>query len=902
MSGQGAIRGFWIQTLIALLESFNDSDWLTVTVEPNYDNTEKVDIEWTYQNKPARLVQVKSTKSKFNLKSVKETIEELQEQNVESDIELLLVGNATDELDTFVNNNRSKNIKIVQPYNKELYNDILRAKFEDSFLSNEKIFFGSQLKKLLINHLAVDVLESSIIGAELTREELKRKIVKVALELKKDFAENGHRALFSDGIVGDEIEEKSLTECILTLIGWEGYQFDYNNPNLDDEETYIKFYLSQDSCLHDHTYDNLMIQNLEELEYTKNIQKEFKKLLQATNDTYPYLKLKSDNNYHYDNHSINFILSDNIEEYDQSVLNYLKTSYGNHSIKKENLIEDLIYYTFDNQNFMFLVSSIMIAREYRPELTVKYLYPQTDKNINEKNVGRREARLPPQYINSSIIPIIKETTDYISILLYCRDSYSSDVIRKLIWFIVRLTNGCANEYRIYLPDYEKSRHRNEVIEIVKTFGNKLLSSRLSVHKLNLVDPSQNNIFRNLDLSKNKLIDNEVSLEQLQQNGIQINNQFLKDYLPFGNDLKLFLQSKNVSSSSLTAFLETKGIFIKSKDKKKLASIMSTMLFSPKELHRLINFVVEKKPILKDVTKEYDIINNVDTQDFIKILQTIRNNLDVQGFSEQTDIEIRNDESKINSDKNGYEFSFDLQSIDPDEHTLIQNTPSLAKLSVVLNDKEIKLIKFYSDKNSRLFINRIEKEVETNLLKNKLISKIIDELSFYDFDSNEQRVDFLLSFTDIRNSSIFKSVKILSVDYAYDEKLADESYNDKKDKEFNGTFNGNNIEKIKELSDKKMKEIILIYKIKVQYDYEYKKVKNSAIKNSMTVVIEFSNNFKSKSQPKRVLEYSPKLNALNSHQKQKIVNIDKFSDEIRGHFTKLRDEKVKNLKRIWKQNK
>ena len=47
MGGQSGIRGYLIQTLIAILESFERNDWASICIEPN-DESEKVDIKWIY--------------------------------------------------------------------------------------------------------------------------------------------------------------------------------------------------------------------------------------------------------------------------------------------------------------------------------------------------------------------------------------------------------------------------------------------------------------------------------------------------------------------------------------------------------------------------------------------------------------------------------------------------------------------------------------------------------------------------------------------------------------------------------------------------------------------------------------------------------------------------------------
>ena len=61
MNGQYAIKGYLLQSLVALLDSF-ETDWETVCVEPN-DESEKVDILWTYNGGKKKVVQVKSSKN-----------------------------------------------------------------------------------------------------------------------------------------------------------------------------------------------------------------------------------------------------------------------------------------------------------------------------------------------------------------------------------------------------------------------------------------------------------------------------------------------------------------------------------------------------------------------------------------------------------------------------------------------------------------------------------------------------------------------------------------------------------------------------------------------------------------------------------------------------------------------
>ena len=79
--GANAIRGFVVQTLIALLKNLNLDQsrtfaWTHVTLEPEL-TTEKVDLLWHLEKGGARAIQVKSTKGSFEAWELKKWAEEL---------------------------------------------------------------------------------------------------------------------------------------------------------------------------------------------------------------------------------------------------------------------------------------------------------------------------------------------------------------------------------------------------------------------------------------------------------------------------------------------------------------------------------------------------------------------------------------------------------------------------------------------------------------------------------------------------------------------------------------------------------------------------------------------------------------------------------------------------------
>jgi tetratricopeptide (TPR) repeat protein len=89
--GPAAIRGYLVQTLVALLEALDDADWISVTLEPDHVS-EKIDILWQYPSK-TKAVQVKSSENQIPVPDAKRWAEEFRVAHADAhELELVLVG------------------------------------------------------------------------------------------------------------------------------------------------------------------------------------------------------------------------------------------------------------------------------------------------------------------------------------------------------------------------------------------------------------------------------------------------------------------------------------------------------------------------------------------------------------------------------------------------------------------------------------------------------------------------------------------------------------------------------------------------------------------------------------------------------------------------------------------
>ncbi|MGO9107869.1 MAG: hypothetical protein ACLP9L_01430 [Thermoguttaceae bacterium] len=90
--GPAAIRGYLVQTLVAVLGTLDtDKDWLRVTLEPDHVS-QKIDILWQYQD-TTKAVQVRSSQKQISKATAERWAEEFQVAHADADeLELVLVG------------------------------------------------------------------------------------------------------------------------------------------------------------------------------------------------------------------------------------------------------------------------------------------------------------------------------------------------------------------------------------------------------------------------------------------------------------------------------------------------------------------------------------------------------------------------------------------------------------------------------------------------------------------------------------------------------------------------------------------------------------------------------------------------------------------------------------------
>lgn len=876
MNGQYSIKGYIYQSLVALLDSFK-SDWESICVEPN-DESEKVDIRWNYPDGRISVVQVKSSKNLFHLSAIKKWGEELESATPNAhEYKLVLIGNVAESVSSKIGNViiESKNMSI------EDFQSIIMQKINSFYEDNGKTSISSKLCKLFAQALNHVILVNSVTGKVVSRDEFKKYLLDSFGAIEEQLKRSPFSLILPDTPSPNEDIKSTIMNNILRLFGW-GYMTKGENQSMYNEKLgkdilySLDYWADYESPLKDNSRDILYINSNHDIDYSQNIQTEVKEGLYSFDIIRDKLvnqnKVKANGSYEY---YINFVLS--LGDHDQG-----QVIPNGSSMFKENLLnKNVIYYLIDNAKLNFLVSSIVTAKNYRSSLPVKFLYPITEDNSDTQKIGKRGTYMPPQFLNSSIIPIIKEDQNKISVLLFCSDRFDKDNLKKIIWLSLRLTSGLANEYILYFPDYDSDK-QGIVTEVVRSYNNNDLN--IKVEKIS-----------NINVDSLKLIPTDYAETLIDESYNENRNKCLRikphliEYLPYGDSMKPFLASDAVKSIDLKAFLSNKGIFLKSADKTRIIQLMTSMLFSSVDINSLIAFVnINEKP-LSTTSKQYKLFDDINSKNVIN--QAI-NNIYPENYQSKLKAKVVSSETTQNSD-GSITIKTYIEETNPNKQALVNVTSSISQvtISVDLCTKKLDFTKEYNSKPAKALSDRLVDVITEQLMHNNVIEDKADEVLFSSF-SNLERANYLLSFTNIDSSNIFTDFNAQSIKYMFDESATlPQEYEDKKGKECITQLTGKNLDSIRELQDQALKSIILCEEISINYRFKIRDITGRYL-----VRISFSDALKNMPNPDGIFTYTPKC-FINSYCKEKVNSIQSLEKELKIEFIRLVKEKLKTFNKI-----
>ncbi|MBC7846241.1 MAG: hypothetical protein H7Y10_07090 [Flavobacterium sp.] len=889
MGGNAGIRGYLIQTIICVLDALNtDNHWLSVTLEP-LDESEKVDIRWKYSDSKVKLSQVKSSENLIRHASAKKWCEELESHSPDAtEYELLLIGSVDDKLSKV---GKIDNVQIgeIKPLNTQVLIDQASTKIDKYYEGKNKPKISSQVRELIVKCLSLEFGTSSIVGKEILREDFDKMLLEWISAVEIQIDTNPFASLAPPSENHNVTIDHRIVKKVLELIGW--HQFGENhtvecfNEKTEENDIHsVNFVGDFDSKLKEDSGDLVMISSLHSLKYPDSSKGEIAKYLNDTDIVYSDLEEKKKipiKRYEStDVYSLLFWLSTDNSEVSTDFIYYTKENY-----KRNALNENINYFLIDNNKANFLISSITTAKNYRPDVPVKFAYPITEANQSPKHIGERGLKLPPQFINSSVIPITKESKSKISFLLFCSDPYSPEALKKLIWLTISLTSGYGNEYLLYFPDYNETQDKNEALEIIRSFNEELLDEKVTILKYNSIDAKALDSLSNTKVitSKNEKYegDNQPSLVNSQH----LNEAFV-NILPYGDIIKPFLKTDAITANDIKFFLSKKGIFTKNADIKKLIELMSSLLFSPKELEDFKSYIDVKG---KTVNSSDAFFNIKQDETLESVFKKIKINTD--NLTDGLDVKIINSDNlkfEASPTKDEYKLTLITETKDPTSSLLVNTKPGKAEVVIKKNGNQLVVVTENTiSKADKYIVNRLVKLVEEEFKRIDFIEEEKIKVMFKNFNSNTERVNFLLSFSNIASSVMFHEADIQSIKFKFDENTEiPELYRDKVDKDLVINFEGKGLQTLTELSEQNAKGSIFLEEMKVLYKFNFLNIKNGLYK----VTFNFSNALKNKLEFDGVFKSAPYLIKTNSV--KSLSSIENLEKELGKEIENLKLEKLK----------
>ena len=889
MGGNAGVRGYLIQTIICVLDALDsDNKWSKVTLEP-LDESEKVDIKWVYPDK-VKVCQVKSSQNIIRLTDAQKWCNDLisNSPNIE-EYELIVVGHPEEKL---LNKDSIDQVIIskVQSLDTDNLIDIASTKIDAYYEKHGKSKMSSKVREILVKTLTAHFGTNSITGKEVSRDDFDKQLLDWISAIERQIETNPFAVLASPAPNENKPFNFRIAKKMLDLIGWTNFNEDvsiriYNDKTEKDDEFKIDFWGDFESKLKSDTDDIIFINSIHDLTYPTSSKKEIQNYIYGSEKIFDDLQAKKKipikRNSFAEYHNVLFWLTTENSEVNQDFIHHAKENY-----RKDWLNDEMYYYLVDNNKAIFLISSIVTAKNYREDLTVKFLYPITEANQNPGQIGKRGTKLPAQFINSSVLPIIKESSDKISILLFCSDAFSENSLKKLIWLTIRLTSGLGNEYMLYFPDYVEAEHQNIVSEVIRSFNDEILEEKIQVKKYDRIDAEA---LDGVLSTNNLLLKNETFDELKNQNNLKSKhlNEAFVNILPYGDILKPFLKTDAITANDMKIFLAKKGIFVKSADRVKLIGLMSVLLFSPKELEDFKTLIDVKDRPVNTTNEIFQIKQNESLE---SVFKRIRPNFD--NITENLNTKLLDSPVFKSNPNNSNEFVFDVRTERKDPTSQISVNTLWGRIEIVCSKESDKLVVNRVNTVSRedkLIANRVMKSIENEFKQADFIKDDTVKVMFKSFQNNIDRVNFLLSFTHVISSTIFKDPEIKSIKFKFDdtEDIPD-AFKDKKDKDIITYFSGRNLSGINEISEEDFKKVLLLEEIYITYRYDYYNLKNGFY----SVKYNFSDALKNKPEKDGVFKSEPNL--YMSNQVKALTNIDGFKKELSLEIERIKLEKLRQF--------
>jgi len=419
----------------------------------------------------------------------------------------------------------------------------------------------------------------------------------------------------------------------------------------------------------------------------------------------------------------------------------------------------------DNDRMEFITNSIDAVKKRFSKHKIEFYYISTPYNMSDRPYSG--SKLPIEMFNSDIQTFRLQKDDEIILAIVVKDEFNPDNLKRIFGLSHKISNNFTNNVVILFPSFEHKVQKN--INIVNSIKD-LFQDKDFIDTTNVYgyDIGFKDVLELVEIS-DEVSDEEI-LEPLSDNG---------KILPYGEYLRSYINHSSITESELNIFLKSKGIYVCKYAKKEFTiPVISSMLVSPTEFEILKNHHTLTESKDKRRSSSLETTSNISGEDLAKVLNVINLNEIAKSKFPNYKFTIPESEFKLDKEKKQITLEYEIESYYRNRSWDEQINIFKGKVVFDYSKKRLEIISnnIYTSTETFEIGRKIINYAKAKLKEANLIKSTKENQILMDNLSNEQILQFLLSFTDDSslNEIEFKTIKSIDIELSNKDEIPSDS--------------------------------------------------------------------------------------------------------------------------------
>ena len=379
--------------------------------------------------------------------------------------------------------------------------------------------------------------------------------------------------------------------------------------------------------------------------------------------------------------------------------------------------------------------------------------------------------------------------------------------------------------------------------------------------------------------------------------MEVINQNINRFLPFGDSLRIILQNTSYTSADMKGFLKRKGVYIDGKDEDVMIPLLTTTLISPIEFDYIKEKIKTKEDKEKLFTRTFDWNSNE------SLIASLPPNFNIQEIVKEIFPRYKvignpnfvvQKTGKGENERIALEFKCESENYSKEWYRSKNDFKGQIALEKIVKDNKLQLQMTYTSQETKDVLEKVFKKLEKHFKAKKFIdeNKEAEKIMFNSF-TNEERVEFLLSFT--QGNEIFEFDKACGVDLGPGDGTlpADLNWLSTGGVRRLG-LNGDILHELPFLTNLSLRPFIELSSVEIQYVFKY-----HAAEGVCKVIVSFPDYFK---RLKKTTELEIYLSEIKPNSEYSSMPLSSINRYLNSEFEKLKSElyRLIQVKQLAKQ--